>query len=79
MNSQILNIATGVVAPDDVTNDLLSAKSVGQKAMAEFVEERLNSRETPFSSLIKRFKLKTFANVHPTKKKPSETNQSEID
>ena len=79
MPGPLINIATGVVAPGDVTNDLLNAKSIGQKAMAEFVEGRLNLCETQLSSPIKRFKLKTFANVHPTKNKRSVTKVKSID
>ena len=79
MPGPLINIATGVVAPGDVTNDLLNAKSIGQKAMAEFVEERLNLCETQLSSPIKRFKLKTFTNVHPTKNKRSVTKVKSID
>ena len=79
MTDPLINIETGVVAPCDVTHDLLNAKSIGQKAMAVFVEERLNLCETQLSSPIKRFKLKTFANVHPTKNKRSVTKVKSID
>ena len=67
----LINIATGVVAPNDVTQDLLSAKSKGKKAMVEFVANRINMSEVSLSSPIKRLKLKTFANVQPTKRTPS--------
>ena len=47
--------------------------------MAKFVEERLNLCKTQLSIPIKRFKLKTFANVHPTKNKRSVTKVKAID
>ena len=52
----LINIATGVVAPIDVTYDLLKAKSVGRKAMNKFVKKRLHLCETELSKPIKRFK-----------------------
>ena len=60
MPDPLINIATGVVAPIDVTNDLLKAKSVGRKAMKVFVGEKLHLCETELSKPIKRFKLRTF-------------------
>ena len=55
MPDPLINIATGVVAQIDDTNDLLKAKSVGRKAMKEFVEESLHLCETELSKPIKRF------------------------
>ena len=52
----LINIATRVVAPIDVTYDLLKAKSVGRKAMKEFVRKILHLCETELSKPIKRFK-----------------------
>ena len=41
MQDPLINIATGVAAPNDITNDLFKAKSVGQKAMNEFVAKKI--------------------------------------
>ena len=75
----LINIATGVVAPNDVTKDLLNARSEGRKAMLEFAEERLNLGEIPLSTPIKKIKLRTFANVHATKKTKSVEKTKSID
>ena len=75
----LINIATGVVAPSDVTHDLLSAKSIGKKALIDFATERLNRCEVSLSSPIKRFKLKTFANIQHPKKSLSAEKVKSID
>ena len=79
MPDLLINISTAVVAPIDVTRDLLSAKSIGKKAMIDFATERLNRCEVSISSPIKMFKLKTFANVQPTKKTLSTEKMKSID
>ena len=39
----LTNIASGVVASDIISKDLLSAKECGKKALTEFVEMRIGS------------------------------------
>ena len=59
----LCNIATGVVAPENVSKDLTNACSTGRKAMMSFVEERLCKGTMPFYNAIHKLKLKTFSSV----------------
>ena len=59
----LTNIATGVVASDIISKDLLSAKECGKKALKEFVEMRIGSELTKLSVPLKKKKLQTFVNI----------------
>ena len=56
----LTNIATGVVASDIISKDLLSVKEWGKKALKEFVEMRIGSELTKLSVPLKQKKLQTF-------------------
>ena len=59
----LTNIATGVVASDIISKDLLSAKECGKKALKEFVEMRIGSEVPKLSVPLKKKKLQTFVNI----------------
>ena len=59
----IVNIATGVVASDEVARDLVAAKAVGEAAFQCFVKERIVSSEVGFFEKIPKNKLNTFAGI----------------
>jgi len=44
----LMNIATGTVAPSELSESLLTAKEQGEKAMGEFVQARLISDKENF-------------------------------
>ena len=58
-NDPLINIATGAVASDEATKDLLRARKTGETCL-NHVKEWLNSDQVPTSSPIKQEKLKTF-------------------
>lgn len=60
-NKNILNIITGVVASDDISTSLLSAKSHGEQLMKEFVVSRLDTDAIGFFQPISKVKSKTFS------------------
>ena len=70
--SPLTNIATGVVVPSDISQDLLNAREIGRKALTEYAESRLNTGSTALSASIKRLKLKTFSDVHKKNEKQAE-------
>ncbi|MES9879525.1 MAG: hypothetical protein ABW185_01435 [Sedimenticola sp.] len=59
----LLNIATGVIAPEDVKRDLRNAKEIGTQAMNTFVSERLNTEHIGFFETLPNLKLKTFSSL----------------
>ena len=64
----LINICSGVEAPNDVKEDLLKAEQQGENAMKTFVKNRIESSSLSFYESIKRLSLKTF---HDMKKKKS--------
>ena len=64
----LLSISTGILANDQVTKDMLSAKSLGEAAMKDFTSNRLEKdREKSFYDPIKLMKLGTFATMSKIK------------
>jgi len=53
----LINIATGVVMPQDVTRRLLSCYELGRAQMTTFVEERLNTNEVLFWNALPNRKI----------------------
>ena len=65
----LMSISTGVVETDKVTNDMLSAKSVGKTTMNEFITNRLGAERTAcIFDPIKKLKLGTFQSLNKVKK-----------
>ena len=59
----LLNIATGLVPPPDVSKSLVTAKEQGQKATNDFIDHSLASDEKSFWTPKTKMKLKTFASL----------------
>ena len=59
----LMNIATGVVLPDDMSLSLLTAKDTGEALMKECLENKLDSTAKFWDSL-KRADTKTFASLN---------------
>ncbi|XP_066913065.1 uncharacterized protein [Clytia hemisphaerica] len=63
---KLIGLSSGVVASDDITNDLLTAADVGEKQLKRFVAERIQSSKIKFHDVIKRNNLKTFSSIFKT-------------
>jgi len=44
----LVNVATGVVLPQDVADSLLASRAKGQEQMTTFVKKRINSNDVSF-------------------------------
>ena len=60
------NFATGVLAPQKVTDRLITAKKIGQDHIDVFIKERLETREKRFWDPFKQLKIATFASLSKT-------------
>jgi len=61
----LINIATGTVAPSELSESLLTAKEQGEKAMREFVQARLIiSDKENFWDPLKKINVKTFQSLN---------------
>ena len=61
-------LASGVAAPEEIVEDLLSASSKGKVQFEDFVAKRIETNEIPFYDPIKKLKLKTFTSLQEVKK-----------
>mgnify|MGYP000055450759 FL=1 len=59
----IVNMATGVVLPDDVADAHLASHSKGKEQMMTFIEKRLNTSAVSFWDAIPSLKIKTFSST----------------
>ncbi len=59
----LVNIATGVVFPKQMTQSFLNGKDAGREQMELFIDERLNTGKKNFWDTLPRLKLKTFASL----------------
>ncbi|CAI9735361.1 Hypothetical predicted protein [Octopus vulgaris] len=64
----LINIAPGVKATDDITEDILSAEEKGANVFSSFVQKRLCSSQTDFYSPLAKTALETFRNLVKSKK-----------
>ena len=60
----LLNIATGVVLPEDVAQTLVHSTEKGLQQMKAFVEQRINSNAVGFWKPIPNMKIKTFSSAN---------------
>ena len=60
----LLNIATGVVLPEDVAQTLVHSTEKGRQQMKAFVEQRINSNAVGFWEPIPNMKINTFSSVN---------------
>ena len=59
----LINISSGVVAPNDVRDDLLQAYTLGKSVCDKFYKERISGSEVDLFTPIRSQRLKTFANT----------------
>ena len=57
----LINMTTGVVAPDELTKELLTGKGLGRMALKDYVEHCLQDQDISMIKPIKRSNLETFA------------------
>lgn len=69
----LINIASGVKANDDITEDILSAEKKGAEAFTSFVQERLCSSQADLYAPLAKTALKTFRNLVKSKKTKAAT------
>lgn len=60
----LLNIATGVVLPEDVAQTLLRSTEKGRQQMSDFIEKRINSNSVGFWEPIPKMNIKTFSSAN---------------
>ena len=60
----LLNIATGVVLPEDVAQTLVHSTEKGRQQMKTFVEQRINGNAVGFWEPISNMKIKTFSSAN---------------
>ena len=60
---ELLNFATGVVLPTDISDNLLSSTEKGREQMDTFVEKRLNKCEVNFWDPLPNLIIKTFSST----------------
>ena len=66
--TNLIHLASGIIAPCAVQHDLLCAKSLGEKRFMQFVGENLLSDTPDLFDTIKKTKLQTFSSSQkPTK------------
>ena len=61
--SELINVSSGAIAPEDVKHDLLSVKEIGEQNAMDFMQNRLICEEPDIFSPIKQNKSKTFKNL----------------
>ena len=59
----LINIATGVVASEEVTKDLLTSKEIRRKALEDYTKIRIQNQSVSMTKPIKRLNLKTFSTM----------------
>jgi len=60
-DDELINIASGYVAPKEVKQDTRQAKAVGEDKCSEYIEWRLKKKEVGVFDTIKCLRLKTFS------------------
>ena len=60
---EFVSLSSGQQVPEDVKQDLLNARKIGEKQLKEFIDNRILSDKVGFYESIKRLKLKTFTSL----------------
>ena len=60
-NEDLINIASGTVAPDSLASDLLGAHKIGDDCAKEFIKNRIVTGSTEFFDPLPKNNLKTFS------------------
>ena len=77
-SNDLVSLTSGVVASDEITEDLLHAETKGQEALDDFVKLLLNSNKTNFFDPLKKLQLKTFSHAQKPKQR-QETTKADFD
>ena len=59
----LINMATGVVASEEVTKDSLTSKELRRKAIEDYTKIRIQNQSVSMTKPIKRLNLKTFSTM----------------
>ena len=59
----LLNIATGVVLPEQASDRLLDATELGKRSMEAFISTRINTNEVSFWDPLSKLKINTFSSA----------------
>ena len=73
---ELISLSSGQQAPEDVKQNLLKAKKIGEKQLQEFFDNRILSNKVGFYEPIKRLKLKNLTS-HKGKKKTTKVKGKE--
>ena len=72
----LINFATGVVAPEDISCRLVNEKAIGTTQMKPFVDQRINTNQLHFWDPIKKVNIRTFSTM--VKKKQLKTADEKV-
>jgi len=61
--NDLVHLSSGVIAPDDVYSDLMTAKVKGDEAFVNFSKSRLQGNDVDLNKTLKKMKLKTFSDA----------------
>eukprot|EP00057_Strongylocentrotus_purpuratus_P028770 XP_011683244.1 PREDICTED: uncharacterized protein LOC105447183 [Strongylocentrotus purpuratus] len=75
-SSEIVHLASGVVASSDVSTDLMVAEAKGDAAFTSYCQERLQDNDKSIQDTLPKSKLKTFSNL--AKSSISRVNGTEV-
>ena len=59
----LMNLATGVVMPEEISEQLIDAQCLGEARMKLFVSKRINTNEVGFWEPMEKMNIKTFASL----------------
>lgn len=68
IENSLVHIASGIVAPEEVCKDMVSAKEIGENKCKTFMLEQLLVKDPDLFSTIKATKLKTFSTMNKKQK-----------
>ena len=74
---QIVNLTSGIVASNQLAEDIIGAKVKGEAAIQVFITDRLQAGNVDLFEPLKRFNLKTFSTM--AKKKTTKVKGKEIE
>ena len=72
----LLNIATGIVLPEEAANRLVDATEIGKRSMEGFIADRINTNQVNFWEPLPKLKINTFSTA--TKKMQAKASNDKI-
>ena len=73
-----LSLSSGKQAPEDLKQDLLKAKKIGEKQLQDFIDNRVLSDRVGFYEPIKCLKLKAFRSIKVKKQAKSREKNTKL-